>query len=171
MGGKGNPNTFGQKEVTPRSAKNKGRRLQQEVRDAILKVFGWALTPDDVKSTSMGAGGEDIQLSSNARRLVPLSIECKYVEKIDIWGAVKQAEDNAGEHLPAVAFRKNNRQTHIALPLEVFLNILELANAKIGNCRDSLNVDRERPHDLAQASGAADYRSRNRKRETGDNFG
>ena len=62
------------------SAKNKGRKLQQWTRDRILELVP-TLEPDDVKSTSMGAGGEDVQLSPAARKSVPLTIECKTLLK------------------------------------------------------------------------------------------
>jgi len=66
--------------VKTSSAKAKGRRLQQKVRDLILETFS-ELEEDDVRSTSMGAGGEDVQLSPLARRKFPFSVECKNVEK------------------------------------------------------------------------------------------
>ena len=42
-----------------RSAKNKGKRLQNKVRDLILEKFQ-TLEPDDVRSTTMGDSGEDV---------------------------------------------------------------------------------------------------------------
>ena len=45
-----------------RSAKNKGKRLQNTVRDILLETFKEDLDPDDVKSAVMGDSGEDIQL-------------------------------------------------------------------------------------------------------------
>ena len=68
------------------SAKAKGRKLQQWVRDLILETWN-ELEPDDVRSTSMGAGGEDLQLSPAARRKFGYSVECKNVEKLNVWGA------------------------------------------------------------------------------------
>jgi len=47
--------------LKPQSAKAKGRKLQQWVRDQILQRFP-TLSTDDVRSTSMGASGEDVQL-------------------------------------------------------------------------------------------------------------
>ena len=88
--------------VTPRpvrskisvaSAKGKGRRLQQWVRDTILSLFH-ELEPDDVKSTSMGASGEDIQLSPAARRLLPISVECKSYAKVGVYKWYDQAISN-----------------------------------------------------------------------------
>jgi len=61
--------------MTPQSAKQKGRLLQQWVRDKLLE-YAPELEPDDIKSTSMGAGGEDVQLSPAARKMYPYQIEC-----------------------------------------------------------------------------------------------
>ena len=79
--------------MKPQSAKAKGRKFQQEVRDMILERFP-DLTKDDVRSTSMGAQGEDIQLSAAARRLLPIQIECKSKSK----SAVHTMYDQAIEH-------------------------------------------------------------------------
>ena len=65
-----------------RSAKNKGKRLQNSVRDILLETFT-QLEEDDIKSTTMGESGEDIQLSPAARKLIPYAIECKNQEKIN----------------------------------------------------------------------------------------
>ena len=56
-----------------RAAKAKGRLGQNEIRDKILETFP-ELEPDDVKSTTMGDSGEDIQLSPAARRKIPITI-------------------------------------------------------------------------------------------------
>ena len=56
-----------------RAAKAKGRLGQNEIRDKILETFP-ELEPDDVKSTTMGDSGEDIQLSPAARRRIPITI-------------------------------------------------------------------------------------------------
>ena len=65
-----------------RSAKNKGKRLQNSVRDILLETFT-QLEEDDIKSTTMGESGEDIQLSPAARKLIPYAIECKNQEKME----------------------------------------------------------------------------------------
>lgn len=115
--------------MKPRSAKAKGRRFQQEVRDLLLKLAP-ELEPDDVRSTSMGAGGEDILFSPAARRIYPLSIECKNVEKIRIWDGIDQARENCGPHIPAVVFKKNGEEPYIAVPFMKFLEILRGINEK-----------------------------------------
>ena len=70
--------------MKPRSAKNKGKRLQNDVRDLILEKFD-TLEPDDVRSITMGDSGEDILLSPAARKLFPFSVECK-IKKNLIYG-------------------------------------------------------------------------------------
>jgi len=102
--------------MKPRSAKNKGKRLQNKVRDLILEKFNSKLEPDDVRSITMGDSGEDILLSPAARRVFPFSVECKSQEHLSIWGALKQAEDNSGDHLP---FLFNFCQ---AKPIVLYLN-------------------------------------------------
>lgn len=104
------------------SAKNKGRRLQQQTRDALLKARP-DLHPDDIRSTSMGADGEDIQMSKAAREIYPYSIECKNVEKLNIWEAIYQSRSNCGGHTPVVVFSKNHEAPWIALPLDDFLKL------------------------------------------------
>ena len=47
-----------------RSAKNKGKRLQNSFRDLLLETFT-QLEPDDIRSAIMGESGEDIKLSPN----------------------------------------------------------------------------------------------------------
>jgi len=61
-------------DMRPQSCKAKGRRFQQKVVADLLRTFAH-LAPDDVVSTSMGAGGEDIRLSKRARDAIPLSFE------------------------------------------------------------------------------------------------
>ncbi len=80
--------------MKPRSAKNKGKRLQNAIRDLILEHFP-QLEPDDVVSTLMGDSGTDIKLSPAARKVFPYSPECKNQEKVNIWAALEQAEDRA----------------------------------------------------------------------------
>ena len=58
---------------------------------SILEAFP-ELGDGDAVSTSMGAGGEDVRMSPAARARVPLSIECKNVEKINVWAAPRAGD-------------------------------------------------------------------------------
>ena len=108
--------------MKPSSAKNKGRLLQQWVRDAILENFS-QLEPDDVRSTSMGCGGEDVQLSPAARKLFPYSVECKSVEKLNVWAAYEQAEANSGDYEPLLIMKKNRKKPLVVMDAETFINL------------------------------------------------
>ena len=62
-------------DMKPASAKNKGRLLQQWVRDILLsRIKG--VEQDDIKSTPMGVNGPDISLSPLARKNWPWAVEC-----------------------------------------------------------------------------------------------
>ena len=110
--------------MKPRSAKNKGKRLQNQVRDLILEKFN-SLESDDVRSITMGESGEDILLSPAARKLFPFSVECKNQEKLNIWKSLEQSETNSGKHTPIVIFKRNRTKTYVALE---FKKLLELLN-------------------------------------------
>jgi hypothetical protein len=117
--------------LKPSSAKAKGRRFQQKVRDDLLETRP-DLEPDDIRSNPMGAPGEDLLLSPAARRVYPFSFECKCVERLNIWDAINQARQNAGKHTPAVAFSKNGEETYVAIPMKVFLDFFEIQGDKDG---------------------------------------
>ena len=51
------------------SAKAKGRRLQQWVRDQLIEHL--MVNEEDVESRSMGASGEDLIMARDARRKFP----------------------------------------------------------------------------------------------------
>ena len=111
------------------SRKAKGRRLQNWVRDSLLSVFT-NLDDNDVMCAIMGETGADIKLSNPAKKLIPYSFECKNVEKLNLWKAIEQCEDNAikidgtmkGE--PVVVFKKNGKMPYVAISLEHFMDLI-----------------------------------------------
>ena len=107
-----------------RSAKNKGKRLQNNVRDLILEKFT-QLEEDDVRSITMGDSGEDILLSPAARKLFPFSVECKNQEKLNIWSSLEQTETNAGKHTPLLIFKRNRSKTYAVLQLDDLMKMLD----------------------------------------------
>lgn len=104
------------------SAKAKGRRLQQAVRDGILKRFP-TLEPDDVRSTSMGAGGEDVQLSPAARKVFPYQVECKNLASIAIYKHYEQASGH-NNHEPLLVVKQNRSKPLAIVDLDHFLDLL-----------------------------------------------
>ena len=105
------------------SAKAKGRRLQQKVRDLLLETFT-ELEPDDIRSTSMGVSGEDLQLSPAARKLIPFAIECKNQEKLNVWDSLKQAEENSGDYDPVLIFKRNRSKTYAVINIDKFIELI-----------------------------------------------
>ena len=110
---------------SPRYSKAKGRKLQNFVRDELRVAFP-SLEEDDVKSQTMGMPGEDIVLSPAARKVIPYSFECKNVESLQFWSSVEQCEANCKENIsPAVVVKKNRKDPMIAIPLNVFINMIK----------------------------------------------
>ena len=106
-----------------RSAKAKGRRLQNKIRDLLLEEFK-ELEPDDIRTAIMGETGEDIKLSTAARRKIHYSFECKNQEKINIWESLNQAEENSGDYPPVLIFKRNRSKTYVTLELDEFLKLI-----------------------------------------------
>jgi hypothetical protein len=93
------------------------------VRDALLKAFP-SLEQDDVRSTSMGAGGEDLQLSPAARKLIPYNIECKSKAKSQIHTYYNQAKEH-GKHEPLVVVKMDRDIPLAIMSLEHFIGLLQ----------------------------------------------
>ena len=110
-----------------RSGKAKGRTGQQEIRDRLLQEFP-EFEPDDIKSTTMGDTGADIQLSPAARKKINLAIEVKrrkslgktfydYMDQAK--GHVKNGED------PVVFFRADRKPWLVMVDLDLFMKLLK----------------------------------------------
>ena len=108
---------------TGRASKAKGRRLQNFLRDLLRDKFH-QLERDDIKSATMGIGGEDIVLSPRAREVIHYSFECKNVERLQFWKAVEQAEENCNNRIPAIVIKKNGKVPFIAVPLDSWLDLI-----------------------------------------------
>ena len=109
--------------MKPSSAKQKGRKFQQEIRDLILENFK-ELEPDDVRSTGMGQSGEDLLFSPAARKILPFSIECKKQQTTSIWQWMAQAEENANGHMPLLVFSRNRSKSYACLDVENLMKLL-----------------------------------------------
>ncbi len=105
--------------MRPQSAKAKGRRLQQWTRDQLIEHL--MISDEDVESRSMGAGGEDLIMAKEARRKFPYSIECKNVEKVNVWEAMEQAKANAKKGEPLVIIKRNNSKPLAIVDAEFFI--------------------------------------------------
>ena len=106
------------------SGKAKGRKLQQIVRDKILEAFPM-LEPDDCRSTSMGSGGEDIQLSPAARKLFPYSVEAKARASISVYAWYQQAKTNAPKGMePLLVIKQNYGKPLVVVDLDHYMGLV-----------------------------------------------
>lgn len=113
------------KRMLSRSCKAKGRVAANQVKALIHKTFPM-LGEDDVIRTSGGQIGEDIVLSPKGRQILPVSIEVKNVEQLNIWKALKQCEDNAGAHVPVLMFRRNKSKLYAAIEADKLLGMYQI---------------------------------------------
>ena len=105
------------------SAKAKGRRFQQWVRNLLIEEL--SVHPEDIESRSMGAGGEDLIMARAAREKFPYSIECKNQESLNVWKSYEQAESNSGDHEPILFIKRNNQKPLVVVDAEYFVKLHE----------------------------------------------
>ena len=103
------------------SAKAKGRRFQQWVRDKLIESLG--IHPEDIESRSMGASGEDLIMARSAREKFPYSVECKNQERLNLCEAYSQAESNCGDYQPIVFLKKNNHKPLVLVDADYFVKL------------------------------------------------
>lgn len=108
--------------IKPSSAKSKGRTLQQHVRDALYERFP-TLQEGDVRSTSMGAGGVDVQLSPAARAFFPYRIETKNLARIAVYALYEQAVAHKEPGEPLLIIKQNRSKPLAVVDLEYFINL------------------------------------------------
>ena len=108
------------------SAKAKGRKLQQWTRDQVLAVYSH-LEEDDVRSTSMGVSGSDLQLSPLASKSFDYDVECKSLARVGVYRYVDQC-NNRGDAQPLVIVKENRRKPLVVLDAEHFFELLGKLN-------------------------------------------
>lgn len=101
------------------SAKAKGRNLQKWAAARLLE-YAPELEGDDVKSTSMGASGEDVMLSPAARRIYPWQIECKSYARIAVYDFYNQACSH-GTYEPVVFMKQNGCKPLVVVDADYFV--------------------------------------------------
>ena len=112
-----------------KSRKAKGRRLQNFVRDKILKSFPH-LKKKDVSTANTGQNGSDILLSKTGRKLVGVNFECKNQNKMKtIYDWYKQSSKNSKGLVPpltpCVAMKMNTRAPLVVLDLDDFFTLIK----------------------------------------------
>lgn len=94
------------------SAKAKGRKLQQRVASLLLEIAKGCqldLTADDIKSTPMGVGGPDLQLSSAAKDIFPFNFECRNRASCNVLTEFKELSEKNKPGVTVGVFKRTSR--------------------------------------------------------------
>ena len=113
---------------TPQSAKAKGRKFQQQLREDLINHLG--INPDDILSTAMGQGGCDLYLSPAARSRFPFGVEAKRCESLSLPQWWRQCENNASKVglIPLLVFKRNREEPLAVLRWSDLLQLLTTTN-------------------------------------------
>ena len=103
------------------SAKAKGRNLQKWVVDQLVEHLD--ADPEDLESRPMGSQGEDVIMGKMTRQLFPYSVECKNVERLNVWDAYDQASANCKGYEPIVVMKKNRKKPLVVVDAEYFVKL------------------------------------------------
>ena len=100
-----------------RASRDKGKKGERELA-SLLREYGY----DSRRGVQYnGADG-----SADVVGLPGIHIECKRVERLDLYGAMAQAERDAREgEIPAVFHRRNRDYWKVTLRLEDFMEIYQ----------------------------------------------
>lgn len=110
--------------MRPRSAKAKGKRLQNKVTKLLQEKYSSVLEEGDFKSTTMGEHGMDVQLSPSARKIFPFAIECKNQEAYKkLYKDYNQSSYNSNDKVePIVILKINNEKPLVVMDATYFLD-------------------------------------------------
>ena len=110
-----------------KSLKAKGRRLQNKIRELLINELD--IPAHDIDVAIMGEGGVDVKIHSSSLHKFPYAIECKNVERINIWKAWEQAEahvlkgDSSAQSHPLLIFSKNRHTPLAVLDVEHLIGL------------------------------------------------
>lgn len=98
--------------------------MQKWVVEQLLKLFP-SLSDLDVRSTSMGAGGVDVQMSSAAFRLFPFNIECKNLASSAVYKLYEQASSHKGKGEPLLILKANRKRPLAIVDADYFMALFK----------------------------------------------
>lgn len=94
------------------NSRQKGKRGELELAK-VLRGYGF-----DSRRGQQFKGGSD---SPDVTGIEGYHIECKRVERLDIYAAIEQSEKDAGTNIPIVIHRKNNKKWLVTMSLDDFV--------------------------------------------------
>lgn len=114
-----------------RSAKNKGKRLQNWMMERISDLLGMECGKDtEIASREMGQTGTDVRLIGRAGKWFPFSVECKNQENWSVHSWVDQAKENEKPGRPwLIVAKRNQGKPVIMMDAETFFTMMETINA------------------------------------------
>jgi hypothetical protein len=114
--------------VQTKSAKAKGRKLQNKVRDDLRRIGKeYGLVDGDIESRQMGGTGVDTVLSPRGKRVFPFDIECKNQESLNVFTEFckhYQKYRNT-KHMKLLVHTKNRSEVLVTMRWSLFLKLFE----------------------------------------------
>lgn len=106
-----------------RSARAKGKRLENLIKDKLVEAF--SLTSDDIRVAIGAENGADIKLSNKAKALFPFAIECKARAKMDtLYKFYDQAVRNSDKLIPLLVLKADYKNPLVVLDFDYFLTLV-----------------------------------------------
>lgn len=96
------------------NSRDKGARGERELAK-VLRLYGY-----DARRGQQFHGGPD---SPDVLGLPGIHIECKRVEKLNLYDAMAQSRNDAGEDVPVVMHRKNNCKWLVTMELSDWIEL------------------------------------------------
>lgn len=144
------------------SAKAKGRRLQQRVRDDLRTVAGSRLDPTDIESTIMGVSGVDVVLTKAAKGLFgPLAFECKNVEILNAIGVFQKHYDKyaAKGMVPIMVHSRNHIEPRVTMLWSDFVKLYLAPAVEIPKIKNRLDALDSRVNETANLAARVTAKS------------
>ncbi len=106
-----------------KSAKAKGRKLQNWVRERLL--FHLGLEDDEVTTAIMGEAGADVKLLKTKQYLFDYVIECKSQKKgfTAVYNAMCQCVNHTGSGEPLLVIKQDREHPLVVINAEYFFRI------------------------------------------------
>lgn len=104
-----------------KSAKAKGRRLQNWVKEQLIKTVDFA--PQDVKTAIMGESGPDVYITGQGAQCFPYHIECKSRNKFSVYSIIENIKNVRG--VPLLVIKEDSKSPLVVIDAKHFFEVLD----------------------------------------------